>query len=405
MSTDINNAAYSTLNAYAVLASAGITTTLTTTISNGTYGTPPAGAAGITGTYSGVLDTTINGTNAETELTALVGAINGVLTPITTIGTISADYTFYPGRYTSVSSITFTGPINLTFDAQNNPNAQFFITAGTAITLGSVSNIILQNGASNCNIFWLAATGAITFTGTNPPSIPGIFIAASQITFATPANVLGRLYVQYTEPGNITFIGPSSVDAACGIVCYAKGTLILTKRGFVPIENIKVGNKVITRGSIYDNKFIKQNAPLEARPVSWVSKFKVNNPNSKSRPICIKQDALGKNYPFKDLYVSPSHRLLLNGRMILAKKLVNENTIYQDKDCEDVEYYHLECEHHSAIIANGILSETYLDLGDTRFVFENSKSNSNKPKQLQKLQQIQPKKNRNVNIKKMFISR
>jgi hypothetical protein len=55
----------------------------------------------------------------------------------------------------------------------------------------------------------------------------------------------------------------------------------------------------------------------------------------------------------------------------LAKDLVNENTIYQDMECEDVEYYHLECENHSTIIANGVLSESYLNM-DNRSVFENS---------------------------------
>jgi hypothetical protein len=57
--------------------------------------------------------------------------------------------------------------------------------------------------------------------------------------------------------------------------------------------------------------------------------------------------------------------------MVLAKNLVNEDTIYQDMECEDVEYYHLECENHSTVIANGIVSESYLNM-DNRSVFENS---------------------------------
>ena len=56
--------------------------------------------------------------------------------------------------------------------------------------------------------------------------------------------------------------------------------------------------------------------------------------------------------------------------MIASKNIINGKTIYQDNKCDNVEYYHLECEHHSAILVNGILSETYLD-GNNRFVFEN----------------------------------
>ena len=106
-------------------------------------------------------------------------------------------------------------------------------------------------------------------------------------------------------------------------------------------------------------------------PVIWISKFKVIDLNSKSRPICIKKNALGQNYPFKDLYVSPCHSLLLNGKMVLAKHLVNGKNIYQDNECDSVEYYHLECENHSAIFANGILAESYLDVNN-RDVFDNS---------------------------------
>jgi len=52
--------------------------------------------------------------------------------------------------------------------------------------------------------------------------------------------------------------------------------------------------------------------------------------------------------------------------MILAKNIVNGKTIYQDNQCNDVEYYHLECEYHSIICANGILSESYLESNNRR---------------------------------------
>ena len=57
--------------------------------------------------------------------------------------------------------------------------------------------------------------------------------------------------------------------------------------------------------------------------------------------------------------------------MSSAKNIVNGTTIYQDNECDNVEYYHLECENHSAIIANGVLAETYLDVNN-RDVFENN---------------------------------
>jgi hypothetical protein len=57
--------------------------------------------------------------------------------------------------------------------------------------------------------------------------------------------------------------------------------------------------------------------------------------------------------------------------MVLAKNIVNKNTIYQDNELNNIEYYHLECENHSAIFANGVLAESYLEVNN-RDVFENS---------------------------------
>jgi len=375
MSTDINNSAYSTLNTYTILATAGLTTVRPTTVSNGFYGTPAG--VGQTGTFVGTADNSGNTTTAETELTALVNAI--ALVPVTsTISGGSGTLTYTTGRYTSVSTINFTTSTNIILDAQGDSNAQFFFTSGTSMNFDNVNSITLVNGASTCNVFWQAGS-AITFTGTSPAVIPGIFIAGSQITFANASQVVGRLYVQYTSPGNITFdgvAGSNLVDGICTtnpdiIVCYLKGTLILTKDGYVPIENIKAGDKVVTKGQIFKNKFINTEANLRLDPVTWVSKFKVVNLNSESRPICIKKDALGKNYPLQDLYVSPGHSLLIKGKMVLAKNMVNGTTIFQDTKCENVEYYHLECDYHSAIIANGVLSESYLEINN-RDVFENS---------------------------------
>ena len=46
--------------------------------------------------------------------------------------------------------------------------------------------------------------------------------------------------------------------------------------------------------------------------------------------------------------------------------------IFQDFSYDSVVYYHLELDNHSAVIANGILSETYLDVNN-RYIFESSK--------------------------------
>jgi hypothetical protein len=184
-------------------------------------------------------------------------------------------------------------------------------------------------------------------------------------------------------------------------VCYAKGTLILTEQGFVPIEDIKIGHEVVTVGKI---KYAKHG--IQTDPVIWTSNFKKYKLNSTSRPICITKNALGKNIPFQDLYVSPMHSIFLNGRLALAKYLVNGKTIYQDTKCESVIYYHVELNDHSLIVANGVLAESYLDLNN-RYVFENKNSVDQKTKFMILYRSFMIKKQkelkrRTFNLKKMF---
>jgi hypothetical protein len=366
MSIDIQNPTYSNLNKYAVLSSSGITSANTTTIMNGySYGSSPI--ASYTGSIIGI-ENSGDATTAQTDLTDIVNAVAAHVSTLIS-APIPSSSTFYPDLNYNSGAITFSGT-TITLDALGDPNAYFFIKSGSAIIFNNVPFIILKNGASTCNIFWIADT-SIGFTGTNPPSIPGIFIAGSSITFANGANVNGRLYAQN---GNVTFIGTTSVNAECqkDVVCYAKGTLILTDKGFIPIEHITRKNNIITKGKIINNDFINER-DFKVKRIRWINKFKVHSLNKKSRPICIKTNALGPNLPFQDLYVSPQHGIFINGNLFRAKTLINNDTIFQDNECTEVEYYHVECNHHSAILANGILSESYLEIGNNRRVFETNK--------------------------------
>ena len=104
---------------------------------------------------------------------------------------------------------------------------------------------------------------------------------------------------------------------------------------------------------------------VDVERIIWVSHF------TSEGSICISKDAFGENYPFQDLYVSPDHCMLIHGKMVRAKYLVNDDTIYKEAG---------ECAKHSAIVANGVLSETYVDL-DNRHMFE--ESNRIQPRNLQ----------------------
>lgn len=369
---------YPQLKQYGVLAAGALTSTNVITVNGGAwYGSPNTTNNGfVRGTLSPGYKV-VGSTAALNQLDTLIVdilALTNMLTGEDIYPSNEQDRIFYPNtNYYTNQGVAYSSK-TLTFDGLGNPDAQFFITANqVAITLNSAT-IVLANGAKACNIFWLAtgeAVGAFIATDT---SVPGNIITTADFTCTSDAapNITFTGHIFSKRAATLTRSGAGSLTinvSTCNVVCYAKGTLILTKQGYVPIENIKAGHTVVTQGKIYNNNYTPSKARIE--PVVWVSKFKVKEMNKKSKPICIKKDSLGRNTPFKDLYVSPGHSLLLNGKMVLAKDIVNNQTIYQDDDCVNIEYYHLECEEHSAIFANGVLSESYLDVKN-RHVFENS---------------------------------
>jgi hypothetical protein len=361
---------YQTLKNYALLSAGNGTSVAATTIKNGVYGF--AGTPDPTYFLPPEAKDNVNIAAAQTDLSNLVAAINSLPnttpSPDITLTTI----TFCPGKYV----YTFINPNdqNIVFDAKGNSDAQFFIISNTPITFTNIQTIELKGRAKNCNIFWMTAYNGVfnTISLNATPNIPGVFIC-SDITFFSNLNppninVKGHIYAS----GNIAFnSAPNIVDGQCFIACYAENTLILTEKGYVPIQNIKTGDKIISKGKIYKNMFIETDS-IKLDDIIWISKFKINNLNSTSRPICIEKNALGVNSPFEDLYVSPNHRILINGKMELAKSIVNGKTIYQDNKCEEVIYYHLECKEHVAIVANGVLAETFLDCNNNKYVFENN---------------------------------
>lgn len=339
-----------------------------TIIGNGNYNATTANTGTVTG---GQLDQT-DSAAATAQLGTLIGELASVSSglPASTLGAnVNANTTLYPGiNYNSGSGIAFgsSNPITLTLDAQGNANGQFFIKAVSAITFKDVTFVLL-NGANPLNIFWYAPSGITNATSTG--QVPGIFISNSAtVSFSTTGTVInGRVYVY--SSGQITFPATSTVIFS-QFPCYAKGTKILTEKGYVLVEDLKKEDKIYTNGRIYNNKGYKK-LKESYEPVKWIGSYKPENLDSESRPICIKQDAFGKNVPNQDLYVSPDHGFIVNHAFVPAKRLVNDKTVFQDKECQEVEYFHIELDKHSIINANGMQGESFLNVNN-KYVFTNN---------------------------------
>jgi len=147
------------------------------------------------------------------------------------------------------------------------------------------------------------------------------------------------------------------VDSTPSPVCFARGTLIQTASGLLPVEELQPSDPLSSYRESTSNdpvafvKWIGRQTfhPVIAAVVDYL-------------PIKISAHALGPGHPFQDLYVSPDHAILFDGTLIHAKVLVNGVSILQMWEWQgNVEYFHIETEHHELIYANGLPAETFID--------------------------------------------
>jgi hypothetical protein len=203
-----------TADSFAVLAGSTVTNTGPSAIS-GDLGVSPG--APVTGFPPG---TVTAGTMHAADAVALqakgdlVTAYNDAAGRSST-ATISADLagsTLTPGVYTSASSLGLSG--DLTLDARGDPNAVFVFQAGSTLTAGSASRVLLVGGAQPCNVFWQVGSSATIGTSS---AFAGNILALTSISLTTGATLNGRALARN---GAVTLDTNTVTKAACA----AQGT-------------------------------------------------------------------------------------------------------------------------------------------------------------------------------------
>lgn len=121
--------------------------------------------------------------NAYNEL------FNIVPTVIDHAPSFGSDEILFAGVYHIGSAGSIAG--NLTLDAQGNPDAIFIFQFGGAFSTGASSSAILMNGASACNVYWIAE-GAISLAALS--SMKGTFISNNgAISLGAGGTLEGRM--------------------------------------------------------------------------------------------------------------------------------------------------------------------------------------------------------------------
>ena len=149
------------------------------------------------------------------------------------------------------------------------------------------------------------------------------------------------------------------------VVCFASATLVRTSLGDRAVEDLVVGDVVVTATGAH-------------RLIRWVGHRTIDcrrHPQpAEVLPVRIAADAFGPGKPARDLCVSPGHAIcvdMMGGMLIPAGSLVNGTTIRQ-VEVESVTYWHVELDEHEIILAEGLPTESYLEMGNRTFFAENS---------------------------------
>jgi len=136
------------------------------------------------------------------------------------------------------------------------------------------------------------------------------------------------------------------------LICFVAGTRIATPSGPRTVEEIGVGDLVLTR----------DNGP---QPVRWIGARRLDA-GPDMAPIVFAPGSLGND---RALSVSPQHRMVIEGVnaelyfgtnqvLVAAKHLINGTTITQS-DPGRIRYYHLLFDRHEVIFAESVPTESY----------------------------------------------
>ncbi|SLN60138.1 Hint domain-containing protein [Roseisalinus antarcticus] len=165
------------------------------------------------------------------------------------------------------------------------------------------------------------------------------------------------------ESGRVYFLDGTTMtfeEIERVIPCFTPGTTIATPRGEVLVEDLRVGDRIVTR----DNGL---------QEIRWLGQKVMRGTdlvkNAHLKPVLIKAGSLGGGLPERDMLVSPNHRLLVaNDKTQLffdesevlasAKHLVGAPGIHQ-VDVMSTTYIHFMFDQHEVVLSNGAWTESF----------------------------------------------
>ena len=231
--------------------------------------------------------------------------------------------------------------------------------SGDVVELGSVSVgtiVVTPTGNANQETLALENTGGTVITTMTQVPFGNELFAPGTFT-VSPTNGVAGDFVFTSISGDELMTGSPSQ-----VACFAAGTRIATANGRIAIENLRVGDQVLTVAGAPDKG-------IDLAPIVWIGRRVIDcarHPAPRQVwPVRIAAGALGRRQPSRDLLLSPDHAIYIGGVLIPAKYLIDGASIVQVA-VPAVIYYHIELPRHDLVFAEGLPAESYLagaDLG------------------------------------------
>lgn len=149
-----------------------------------------------------------------------------------------------------------------------------------------------------------------------------------------------------------------------GCCCLLEGTRVSTPTGERPIEDLQIGDEVLTLAGPKAIKWIGYDKYTKDTDRPWQASV---------MPIRVVRSAIADQAPHSDLYLSPEHCVFINDVLIPAKHLVNGTSIAPaaPEGMTAIEYYHIEFDSHAVMFAEGAAVESFIDETSSREFFLN----------------------------------
>lgn len=285
-----------------------------------------------------------------------------------------------------VSEVKYLGNKNEDFievalDEGTDPATVQIIVYNPGGSVRSTNDLETYTGTEyGSDIYVIDTTASTTFNGLNKAGAVAVvddgvvvqFIsfddAAPVTASAGPANGLtsdqigqaGSGESLETTDGGATYDLQTTPNSGT-IPCFVAGARIRTPRGDIKVEDLKVGDLVMTRDR-------------GARPIRWIASTtlgaKALRRNPEFLPIRIRKGALGHGLPERTLRVSRQHRMMLCSEaagtllghteyLVPAIKLRQMRGVGVQKDLTSVTYYHLLFDQHEILWSEGALTESF----------------------------------------------